>query len=149
MLSKLYEYIEGGFTIQKKILGASAVILGMIILLFLLVGDYYDLQKELERASAEMNPLFILMSLWAFLFGVLMEWKGLSYLLKGQFKFNWKLLIPTVILSVFVFIPNSYWVKWYGVSQDFYPNIFFLPETHMILAVLAGTMLVRSFTDNK
>ncbi|QTN00310.1 hypothetical protein ERJ70_13980 [Sediminibacillus dalangtanensis] len=125
------------------------MIVGMIILLYLMVGNYYDLQIASQRASEDTKTLLIAMSLWAFLFGVLMEWKGLRSLLKGQFNFNWKLLIPTVILSVLVFIPNIYWVKWYGVSQDIYPNIFLLPETHMILSVLAGTILVRSFTDKK
>ncbi|WP_026570311.1 hypothetical protein [Sediminibacillus terrae] len=123
------------------------MIVGMIILLYLMVGNYYDLQIASQMASENTKILLIVMSLWAFLFGVLMEWKGLRSLLKRQFNFNWKLFIPTVILSVLVFIPNIYWVKWYGVSQDIYPNVFLLPETHMILSVLAGTILVRSFTD--
>jgi amino acid transporter len=117
----------------------------MIILLYLLVGNYYDLQIASQRASEDAITLLTTMSLWAFLFGVLMEWNGLRSLVKGRFNFNWQLLIPTVILSILVFIPNIYWVKWYGVSQDIYPNILLLPETHMILSVLAGTMLVRSF----
>jgi hypothetical protein len=121
----------------------------MIILLYLMVGNYYDLQIAARRALVEMKSLLITMSLWAFLFGALMEWKGLMSILKGRLNFNWKLLIPTLILSVLVFIPNIYWVKWYGVTQDFYPNIFLLPETHIILSVLAGTMFVRSLTDNK
>ncbi|WP_371068386.1 hypothetical protein [Sediminibacillus sp. JSM 1682029] len=123
------------------------MIVGMIILLYLMVGNYYDLQIASQMASENTKILLIVMSLWAFLFGVLMEWKGLRSLLKRQFNFNWKLFIPTVILTVLVFIPNIYWVKWYGVSQDIYPNVFLLPETHMILSVLAGTILVRSFTD--
>lgn len=121
----------------------------MVILLYLMVGNYYDLQTTTQRASENTKILLITMSLWAFLFGVLMEWKGLRSLFKGWFNFNWKLFIPTLILSILIFIPNIYWLRWYGVSQDIYPNIFLLPETHMILSVLAGTMLVRSFTDNK
>ncbi|WP_093213151.1 hypothetical protein [Sediminibacillus albus] len=125
------------------------MILGMIILLYLMVGNYYDLQIASQRASEDTKTLLITMSLWAFLFGVLMEWKGLRSLFNGRINFNWKLLIPTLILSILVFIPNIYWMRWYGVSQDIYPNIFLLPETHMILSVLAGTMLVRTFIDNK
>lgn len=121
----------------------------MIILLYLMVGNYYDLQIASRRVSEETNTLLITMSLWAFLFGVLMEWTGLKNLSKGQFKFNWKLFIPTTILSVLVFIPNIYWVSWYGVSQNLYPNIFLLPETHIVLSVLARTILVRSFAENK
>ncbi|SDK05272.1 hypothetical protein SAMN05216243_1780 [Sediminibacillus albus] len=121
----------------------------MIILLYLMVGNYYDLQIASQRASEDTKTLLITMSLWAFLFGVLMEWKGLRSLFNGRINFNWKLLIPTLILSILVFIPNIYWMRWYGVSQDIYPNIFLLPETHMILSVLAGTMLVRTFIDNK
>ncbi|MGP4072913.1 hypothetical protein ACTWQB_10205 [Piscibacillus sp. B03] len=119
----------------------------MIILLFLMVGNYYDLQGAAQRASDDTFTLLITMSLWAFLFGVLIEWEGLRSLFKGKFNLNWLLLIPTVILSILVFIPNVYWVKWYGVSQFIYPNIFFLPETHMVLSVLAGIMLVRSIVE--
>lgn len=121
------------------------MILGMVILLYLMVGDYYDIQIAAQKASGDIIALLTTMSLWGFLFGVLMEWNGLRSLIKGQFYFNWKLLIPTAILSVLVFIPNIYWVKWYGISHNLSPNIFALPETHMILSVLAGTMLVRSF----
>ena len=142
---KIVPKLCGGFSIIRKTLGASAVILGMIFLLYLMVGDYYDLQKAGQRASEDVSKLQIMMSLWAFLFGVLMEWKGLVELIKRRFYFNWKFLIPTVVLSVLIFIPNSYWVKWYGVSQDVFPNLLLLPETHLILTVLAGTMLVRSF----
>ncbi|UFU00120.1 hypothetical protein KO561_03915 [Radiobacillus kanasensis] len=137
--------ILGGLSIIKKVIGASAVTLGMIILLYLMVGNYYDLQIAGQRASEDVPKLQIMMSLWAFLFGILMEWKGLVELIERKFNFNWKLFIPTVVLFVIVFIPNSYWVKWYGISQDLYPNIFLLPETNLILSVLTGTLLIRSF----
>ncbi|WP_377559064.1 hypothetical protein [Ornithinibacillus salinisoli] len=110
-----------------------------------MVGNYFDLQISWQRASEDVLKLQIMMTLWAFLFGILMEWKGLVELIERRVKLNWKLLIPTVVLSVIIFIPNIYWVKWYGISQDLYPNIFLLPETNMILSVLAGTMFVRSF----
>ncbi|MFC2946934.1 hypothetical protein [Virgibacillus sediminis] len=121
------------------------MILGMIILFYLIIVSYYDLQIAKQRASENTSILLVTMTLWAFLIGVLMEWKGLANLIKGRFNFNWQLFIPTVILSILVFIPNFFWVKWYGVSQNLYPNIFLLPETHLILSVLAGTMSVRSF----
>lgn len=119
----------------------------MMLLLYLMVGNYYDLHTAKQEALDDIYTLLITMSLWGFLFGVLMEWNGLEKLIKRQFNFKWQLLIPTVVLSVFVFIPKMYWVKWYGVSHDFYPNIFLLPETHIILSVLAGTMLIRSFVE--
>lgn len=123
------------------------MVLGMLVLLYLVVETYYDLQAAKE--SANMVALFIQMTIWAFLFGILMEWRGLRSLINGRFTFNWKIFIPTAILSAFVFIPNIYWVSWYGVSQATYPNIFLLPETHMILSVLAGTMAVRSLAESK
>ncbi|WP_197431674.1 hypothetical protein [Lentibacillus sp. JNUCC-1] len=52
-------------------------------------------------------------------------------------------------MTIIIFIPNAYWLKWYGVTQDLYPNIFLLPETHVILSVLAGTMLIRSFAKHQ
>ncbi|WP_099156956.1 hypothetical protein [Virgibacillus ndiopensis] len=119
----------------------------MVALLYLMVDDYYELQVAGERASDDTFTLQITMALWGFLFGVLMEWKGLEKLISREFTFNWKLLIPTVVLAIFVFIPNIYWVIWFGISENFYLNIFLLPETHMISSVLAGNMLVRSFAD--
>lgn len=117
----------------------------MIILLYLMIGNYYELQIKGQRASEDVPTLQILMTLWAFLFGILMEWKGLMVLIDGKINFNWKLFVPTALLSILIFIPNIYWVIWYGLSHNLYPNIFLLPEIHMILSVLAGTMFVRSF----
>ncbi|WP_407270748.1 hypothetical protein [Radiobacillus sp. PE A8.2] len=121
----------------------------MTILLYLMVGNYHDIQLASQRASGDIINLLTTMSLWAFLFGVLMEWNGLRKLVRGKFTLNWQLLIPTVILSVLMFIPTIYWYLWYGGTDNVYPDIFALPETHMVLSVLAGTMLVRSFVDNK
>lgn len=93
------------------------------------------------------------MSLWGFLFGILLEWIGLKKLIKKRFSINWILLILTVIVSIFVFIPNVYWVEWYGTPvkgtlRYFYVNALEIPETHMVLSIVSGAMLVRSFTDN-
>ncbi|MDQ0159989.1 hypothetical protein J2S77_001976 [Alkalibacillus salilacus] len=74
-----------------------------------------------------------------------MEWNGLRSLFKGNFKINWQLLIPTVVVTILVFIPNFYWLGWFGQSQDFFPNVLLLSELNIVLSVLAGTMLVRSF----
>lgn len=141
--------IKGGIIIIKKVIVTLAVIIGMIILLDLMVRTYFDLQKAKDLLSDKTFRLFTTMSLWAFLFGVLLEWRGLERIFKRNFNFNWILLVPTVLLSVVVFIPNGDWLIWNGTSLNFYPNIFVLPETHIVLSVLAGTMLVRSFTDNK
>ncbi|MFD1019538.1 hypothetical protein [Thalassobacillus hwangdonensis] len=130
---------------MKKILGGIAILLLMIVLLYLMVRDYYVLHEEVQQASVQIVTL-LKMTLWAFMFGILMEWRGLWNLVRGRFHLNWLLLIPTILLSVVVFIPRIYWIDWYQVSQNFYPNVFLLPDIHMILTVFAGTMLVRSFS---
>ncbi len=120
----------------------------MILLLYLIVNVYYNLNhSDGSLSEGEFSLLYTKLSLWAFLFGVLMEWNGISRIIQGEWKFNWVTLIPTAIISILVFIPNFYWVKWYGAigPEDFFLNIFQIPETHIILAVLAGTLLVRSF----
>ncbi|NIK12590.1 hypothetical protein FHR85_002005 [Alkalibacillus almallahensis] len=110
-----------------------------------MIDNYYDLETALQRATEDIILLSITMSLWAFLFGILMEWNGLRSLFKGEFNVNWQLLIPTVVLTILVFIPNVYWLTWFGQTQDFFPNVFFTRELNLVLSVLAGTMLVRSF----
>lgn len=129
------------------------VILGMIILIYLMVRNYVDLEIAKNHVSDDIFRLDAMMGLWAFLFGILLEWRGLGKIIGRKFRINWILLILTVILSVFVFIPSPDWVLWYGTEGGTLRFLFIkmleYPETHTILSVLVGTLLVRAFTDNK
>ncbi|WP_231631443.1 hypothetical protein [Halolactibacillus sp. JCM 19043] len=90
--------------------------------------------------------LLILTSLYAFLFGMLMEYRGLSRVIKGDIRLQSTLLVVTAVLMVFVFIPATSWIAWFSLDHPLYLEVLIIPETHMILAVLAGTLFVRSFT---
>lgn len=84
----------------RKTLGASAVILDMGVLLYLMVGNYHDRQTAMQRATEDSFRLLMTMSLWAFLFGVLMGWKALyNLIIDKRIKVNW-LLIPAVLLAI-------------------------------------------------
>lgn len=120
----------------------------MLVLLYLLVNDYFALEIAKSRATEAIYTLSIRLSLWAFIIGVLMEWGGVKNLFKKKFDFKWQLIIPSIVLTIMILIPNVYWLKWYGgpspTLEHFIFNIFFLTETHMILSVLAGTIFIRS-----
>ncbi|TFB13454.1 hypothetical protein E3U55_15875 [Filobacillus milosensis] len=128
-------------------LGPLIVVLGLIALVYLMVDDYYDLQKAAQRASSEIYTLLIKMTLWAFLFGILLEWRGLVKLIEKKFKFNWILFIPAVMLSVLMFIPKVYWFDWFGITGEFYIKMLTITHTHTALTILAGTLLIRSFSE--
>jgi hypothetical protein len=125
------------------------LVIAMIVLLYFMVHDYFALELANQRISDSVYLLSIRMSLWSFLFGVLTEWKGLGKLLNKEIHFNWKLFIPAIIVSIISFIPNVYWLNWYGspmpIPEHFFFNIFVIPETHMVVSVLAGIMFIRSF----
>ncbi|WP_017185385.1 hypothetical protein [Alkalibacillus haloalkaliphilus] len=62
---------------NRKWISSLAVVVGMLILLFILATTHSDFQQALERAEYKMSHL-VLISLCAFLFGVLIEWKALG-----------------------------------------------------------------------
>lgn len=102
----------------------------------------------MERVANPQIPL-LKMSLWAFLFGILIEWKALKNILfKGIFKVNW-LVIPSVLLSIISFIPRTYWVKCFSIDIPFFIKIFLLAETQILLTALSGILLVRSFNGKQ
>jgi glucan phosphoethanolaminetransferase (alkaline phosphatase superfamily) len=92
------------------------------------------------------NLTYAHVSLYAFLFGMLMEYRGLSPVIKGDIRLQSTLLVVTAVLMVFVFIPVTSWIAWFSLDHPLYLEVLIILETHMILAVLAGTLFVRSFT---
>ncbi len=131
---------------MKKILPTVLIVSAMIVLLSLMTITYADIEQASNQATSNLPTLLMLMSLYAFLFGMLMEYKGLSRLLKGDIKLQSTLLVVTAVLMVFVFIPATSWINWFSLDHPLYLEVLIIPETHMILAVLAGTLFVRSFT---
>ncbi len=84
------------------------------------------------------------MSLWAFLFGVLMGWKSLyTIIFDKRIKVNW-LLVPAVILAIISFIPRVYWLVWFSRDIPFFIEMFLLPETQILLTAFSGLLFIQS-----
>ena len=103
--------------------------------------------KEHRLAAEKMVDVVtpsLKMSLWAFLFGVITDWKALKNILIKGISINW-LIVPAIILVILSFIPSVYWVFSFGLGTPFYITMFTIPETHVLLNALSGILLVRSF----
>ncbi|MDQ0353007.1 putative membrane protein [Alkalibacillus filiformis] len=129
---------------NRKWISSIAVVVGMLVLLFIFTTTYADFQQALERAEYKISH-FVLISLWAFLFGVLIEWKALGQIIfEKRIKVNW-LIVPAIILTILTFIPRLYWIVWFGFGQPFFIEVFTIPETQILLTALAGILVVRAF----
>lgn len=130
---------------SKKIAFGGFVVIGMFILLYLMTETH----NEIQRAYTDLSPQqfsLLKMSLYGFLFGVLIEWRALGSLIKGQIRLRW-LLLPAAILTVIIFIPSVYWIEWFGLGRLFVIEVFGKPEIHMLLSVLSGILFIRSICD--
>lgn len=128
----------------RKIIGTSTVVLGMMVLLYLMVETYHDLQTAMQRSSENLYSLLITMSLWAFLFGVLIGWRALFSIIKEKrIKVN-VLLIPALLLALTSFIPRVYWVKWFSADIPFYIELFLIPELQILLTAFSGLLFIQS-----
>ncbi|MEN2766266.1 hypothetical protein [Ornithinibacillus xuwenensis] len=142
----------GGFHIQRKVIGIGVLVFAMLTLLYMIMNDYDALNLATQRISDEIGMLSFRIAVWAYLFGILSEWRAIQQLINKEIKVNLKLLIPSLFLTTLVFIPNIYWLKWFGSPmpklEHLFINIFIIPETHMVVSVLAGILFIRSFTKN-
>ncbi|MEC0308245.1 hypothetical protein P4H67_15945 [Paenibacillus lautus] len=131
----------------KKIAFGGFVMIGMFILLYLMTETLHEIQRSYQDFSPQL--FFLLkMSLWGFLFGVLIEWRALGYVIKGHIHVSW-LLLPAIILMVVVFIPWIYWAEWFGLGRLFVIEVLGKPEIHMLLTVFSGVLFIRSVGDNR
>ncbi len=118
--------------------------IGILLLLYLLTSTFWEAKDAMEMAYKPQVPL-LKMSLWAFLFGILTEWKALYHIIfEKKIKVNWQ-LAPTILLVIISFIPRVYWVLWFGVDIPFFIEMFFLAETQILLTAFSGILLVRAF----
>ena len=85
----------------------------------------------------------------AFILGLLIEWNGLKEIFKLNTKVNW-LIIPAMFLGIIGFIPTVNLLQWFGVGwrglKDGTIHILMVPESSVIVLVLAGILLIRSLT---
>ncbi|PKR76706.1 hypothetical protein CEY16_12875 [Halalkalibacillus sediminis] len=131
---------------RNNILFSIFIVSGMIVLLYLMNDTFRIVRFTLSEYE---SPYFVLfrMSLWGFLFGILIEWKGLKNLILGSFHINW-LLIPALLLTTLGFIPIIKWFSWFGVGNPFYIEALSLPEVNLAITILSGVLLIRGLTNN-
>jgi len=140
-----YNQIRSGI-INKKILFYTTIVVGMLVLLYLMTNTFWELRKALDSMDKPQVPL-LKMSLWTFLFGILIEWKGLKNISQGNIRVNW-LLVPAISLAIISFIPRLYWGIWFGLGNPFYIEMFKMTEIQILLTAFSGILLVRSFNKN-
>lgn len=115
----------------------------ILILLFLFTDLYWEYRQTLKRAEVD-HVQFFLMTLYPLIIGILVEWKSLKQLIKGEFQIN-LLLIPAIIMLILAFIPNIYWTYWFGVGL-WYVDILTISQTSVVIDLIAGVLFIRSLT---
>ncbi|KGX87141.1 hypothetical protein [Pontibacillus marinus] len=109
--------------------------------------------EAIARIDAKRLWIYFSISLLSILFGILIEWKRVLKILKGDLKINW-LMIPTVILLMISLTPYTYTFKFVGIASFRHIpfGILFAPmqQTHVLLmiGILTGIMLVRSLKND-
>lgn len=133
--------------IQRKYYFYFVIIALIYICLLLMERVYYRQQQALESLNHPEIPM-ILMSVLAFIIGILIEWDGLKNVLQLKFKINF-FLIPFLLITLLSFIPQIYWVFWVDEKYRWFTIIFQVPQSHVILNVLSGILLVRILSNKK
>lgn len=118
----------------------------MVLILYLMDTTYFELQEATSRNNENMFRYLYLMSFLGFLFGALIEWKGIKRLLQKKINLNWWLLLVAIALTCLSFIPRVYWLSWFGSANHFYINMFFYAERNLMLTVFSGILFIRSLT---
>ncbi|GAE06872.1 hypothetical protein JCM10914_3059 [Paenibacillus sp. JCM 10914] len=125
-----------------KVITASVVVIAMAVLFYLMTVTIEEIRIARERLTDLLVPLLKL-NLWGFLVGVLLEWRSIRAVLTDSLRIN-GMLLPAVLLTILVFIPGPYWVEWLGLRDSFMMNMLLMSETHLLLCVVAGVLMMRS-----
>src|SRR5690606_37333144 len=134
----------GGSALKKKLAFPAMIIICMAFLLYLMNETYYKLAREVATNATISTSTYIAMSALVFLFGVIIDWNALNNVIKGQVNVRWLLFISAIILAIITFIPTMYWTLWFGSDKPIYIDILWKPETHVLLTVFSGILLIRS-----
>jgi len=119
-------------------------VFGLITLMYLMTETFIEI-KQATQEGIMSDSLMMKMSLWAFLFGSILEWKGLKRLLKRGIKINW-LIIPALIIGVLSFVPRYYWTFQFGLGFPY--DMFAIGDTQLLWNAASGVLLVRGLTSN-
>lgn len=129
-------------SLYKKVIYYGLVMVAMVVLLYLMIVSHNQFQTAQEKLEAP-KTLMTATTIYGILFGILIESRRLLKLFWQGIQVNWLIVVVGILLIVLL-IPRVYWLLWYGSEMPFFVNIFFLPQTHMLMAALSGILLVRS-----
>lgn len=128
---------------KQKLVFSALIIIGMLSSLYLMNETYYKVQEAKYSQSSSISS-YIWMSVLFFFFGILIEWKALYRVIKGQINVSWPLFIFGIILAIITFIPSLYWVQRIGFGHPFYIDILWKSEIRALLVAFSGILLIRS-----
>ncbi|MGY4690917.1 hypothetical protein [Salibacterium sp. K-3] len=131
----------------RRMIGYAAVCCAILGCLYVMVQTYYDLQTAVQRGDPGTFPL-IRMTVSAMGIGILLEAERMVSLFHRGPGANW-FLVPAFIAGILVFIPRGNWLAWFDADRPFYIDMFFLPETHAVLSMAAGLLLIKGLTGWK
>ncbi|QHE52719.1 hypothetical protein [Pontibacillus sp. HMF3514] len=139
----------------KKIIQYAVVFIIGLMILNVIAEIFRSMAMGVEgivRIDEERLWNYFYISLLSILFGILIEWKRVLKILKGDINFNW-LIIPTVIFLIISLTPHTYTFRLVGIASYRHTplGVFFAPMqyTHILImiGILTGVMLVRSFKN--
>ncbi|UCZ51468.1 hypothetical protein LGQ02_11325 [Bacillus shivajii] len=114
-----------------------------IVILSILSGLRNPMYQQLQMFDYQaFNVYHTYFVLCALSFGLLLGWRNIASLIKEGPKIN-LLLIPSVLMLIFIFIPYAYWTTHFGdlgvlsfVSSH---------DVRIALGIFTGLLLTRSF----
>ncbi|UCZ51609.1 hypothetical protein LGQ02_12100 [Bacillus shivajii] len=114
-----------------------------VIILYLMSSLRNPMYQQLQMFDYQaFNVYHTYFVLCALSFGILLGWRNIASLIKESPKIN-VLLIPSVLMLVFIFIPYAYWTTHFGDL-----GVFSFASSHdarIALAIFTGILLSRSF----
>lgn len=139
--------------VKNNILRIVVFLIGLLLLNLIawLYSDIYSSSTIIKRIDVSDLYKFSLITFLFLLFGILIEWKRIPYILSKEAKVDKLLLISSVILIVVSMIPFIKWVQWFGYSTCWTLRGLFLGpiQSEYIknsISILAGILLIRSLT---
>lgn len=131
----------------KKILYTVCVIVAMLILIRLITYSHVELQKVKLPSQYQLYGHQLM--IYTVLFGIVLSWRELIHVLNQKFTIN-VLIVPCIFAGILTFILPAQWVSWFGLGLNGWRILQYplhLWPVHIILGILTGVLLVRSFIN--
>lgn len=139
---------------MKKYMYPLFIFVSLTIIIYILGKVHWEIlaeQRELPGYSP-FSPFGIAifkMTMLGFVFGILMDWKGIKEIYKYKKLKPNVLVVPALFTLVLAIIPHYFWVVWFGLGHSGlmgFPNALSTDEVHLLISVLSGFLMVRSLT---